>query len=423
MKKTFLLLLICIVSAIGTQAQTKDDYNTATVNLKNYYNQLQTDSMYSMLSDRLKTLMPEDKMEDQFKQLYAQAGEIKACVFSKEEKGLYFYKTVFSNAILTMIISLTPDYKLSTFRFIPYQEDTTAVIKEKSNFILKTATGDLYGTLAMPETTKKVPVVLIIAGSGPTDRNGNNKMGVTCNAYKMLADSLQKAGIASVRYDKRGIGESSNALKDEESVTFEDMVKDAEGFATMLKEDKRFSSVFVMGHSEGSLIGMIISEKEKVAGYISLSGIAERADKIIEKQINTNSPALEKVAEVIFDSLDKGYKVKDIDSDLLTLFHPSIQPYLISWLKYEPKQEIKKLKIPVLIIQGTTDIQVSVDEAQALKKADPRATLKIIDGMNHILKQAPADRDQNIATYSEPSLPLSPGLMPAIIKFINADVK
>jgi hypothetical protein len=273
----------------------------------------------------------------------------------------------------------------------------------------------------MPDEKKKVPVVLIIAGSGPTDRNGNSDQGVLkANEYKMLADSLKLAGIACVRYDKRGIGESSTAMKSEDSIRFEDGIKDAEGFIKMLKADVRFSKVIVLGHSEGSLIGMIAARQEKAAAFISVAGIAQRADKIIEQQIRAQSGELAAQATIILDSLDKGYVVKDIDPSLTSLFRPSIQPYMISWLKYEPKQEIRKLTAPVLILQGTTDIQVNVEEAESLKKACPKATLKLITGMNHVLKQATEFYAENVATYSKPELPLSPGLMPAIDKFIKA---
>ena len=200
---------------------------------------------------------------------------------------------------------------------------------------------------------------------------------------------------------------------------FGNYVDDAEGFIKQLKKDSRFSKVIIAGHSEGSLVGMIAAQKEKVAGFISISGASERVDKVIEQQLHAQSADLEDKATVILDSLKRGLLVKNVDPMLSNLFSPAIQPYMISWLKYEPKQEIKKLTIPVLILQGTTDMQVGVAEARELKKAYPKATLKIIEGMNHPLKQAPADREQNAATYINPKLPLSPGLMTSIVNFIE----
>ena len=419
MKKLALLIVLSLYVPVCF-AQTHADIDAAIARFQNFFNHQQTDSIYNMLSERSKGLMTLEKTKQVFTQLTSQLGEMKSYEYVKEGTGMSVYKTKFTNATLSLFISLNKENKLETFRFLPYKADTTPVQHEVSNIVLKTATGSIFGTLLMPDGGKKVPVVLIIAGSGPTDRNGNSvQVGLSSNAYKMLADSLKKAGIASVRYDKRGVEESAGALQAEDSIRFDDIVNDAAGFIKMLKEDSRFSKVVVLGHSEGSLVGMIAAKKEKVAAYISVSGIAERADKVLEKQISAQSAELAASATVILDSLDKGMLVKNVPATLASLFRPSIQPYLISWLKYEPRQEIKHLSIPVLIVQGTTDLQVSVDEAEQLKKAYPKATLKIITGMNHPLKQSPEDRTKNVATYSNPSLPLSPGLMPAIVSFIE----
>ena len=419
MKRTILLIFLFLFAA-NTFAQTHADVDAAVARFQIFYNNKQSDSIFNMLSGRAKNLMTLDKTRETFAQLHTQLGELNSYHYTKEDKGHSFYKAIFTNATLSLVVSLNTENKLETFRFLPYKEDTTPVVHEISNIVLKTTSGNIYGTLTVPAGDKKVPVVLIIAGSGPTDRNGNSDQGgLKTNAYKMLADSLQQAGIACLRYDKRGVGESSGALKTEDSIRFEDIVDDAAGFIKMLKADPRFSKVTVLGHSEGSLVGMIAARKEKAASYRSLAGIAERADKVIEIQLRAQSEELAEKATIIFDSLDKGYFVKDVDPALLSLFRPSIQPYMISWLKYEPTQEIKKLNIPILLLQGTTDIQVSAEEANQLKKACPKATLKLITGMNHALKQASDNYAQNAATYSKPDLPLSPELMPAIVKFIK----
>ena len=122
--------------------------------------------------------------------------------------------------------------------------------------------------------------------------------------------------------------------------------------------------------------------------------------------------------ERINASLLAGKAVANVNPDLYALFRPSVQPYLISEYKYDPAKEIAKLRIPVLIVQGTHDIQVDVKDARLLAAADPRAKLLLIDGMNHILVDAPAERAANIATYSEPQLPLDPHLVPAIARFL-----
>jgi pimeloyl-ACP methyl ester carboxylesterase len=222
-----------------------------------------------------------------------------------------------------------------------------------------------------------------------------------------------------VRYDKRGVGESAAIVKSESELLFSHMIDDAAGFINMLKKDPRFSRVVVLGHSEGSLIGMIAAAREKAAGFISVAGTAERADKTIKKQLFEQSPTSAKNALPILDSLVNGYTVQKIDPSYNALFRPSIQPYMRSWFKYEPVQEIKKVKAPILILHGTNDIQVGKAHAELLKKASPAATLKFVYWMNHVLKPAPSTRAENIATYSDENLSLSAGLMPPILRFIR----
>lgn len=288
---------------------------------------------------------------------------------------------------------------------------------------LKTPSGDIHGTLALPSTGGQAPVVLIIAGSGPTDRNGNSPGGVKASSYKMLADSLRQHGIASLRYDKRGIGESATAMKSESDLRFDDMIGDAVGFIKMLKADHRFSSVTVLGHSEGSLIGMVAARLGGADGYISASGAGDRADRIIEKQLRGQSPPLAEKAKTLLDSLVEGHTVQPPGGPLDALFRASVQPYIISWLKYDPQKEIARLEIPILIVQGTTDIQVGVDDAEALKKANPKARLLLIPGMNHVWKDAPPDRQANIATYLTDTLSLKPEMVQAIDDFVRTGVK
>ena len=284
---------------------------------------------------------------------------------------------------------------------------------------LKTGTGEIYGTLLVPERDKTVPVVLIISGSGPTDRNGNNPM-MTNNSLKMTAEALRDEEIASLRYDKRGVAKSERAGADESKLRFENYIDDAAGWIKMLKSDQRFNKVIVLGHSEGSLIGMIASLKGGADAFISVAGAGKPADEILKEQLKTQPSYVKDLAYPIIDKLKKGDTVPDVNPLLNSLFRPSVQPYLISWFKYNPAKEIKKLKIPVLIIQGTTDLQVKVNDAEALKKADKKAELVIIDGMNHILKQADNNKEENLKTYDEPNLPLHKEYVSAITSFIKS---
>lgn len=282
---------------------------------------------------------------------------------------------------------------------------------------LKTASGNLQGTLLLPEV-EKPPVVLIIAGSGPTDRNGNNPS-LKPNYLKMLAEGLHKNNIASLRFDKRGIAESASAFKGGEiELRFETYINDVEQWTSVLKNDSRFSSVIILGHSEGSLIGMIASQQTSPEKYISIAGPGITMQETLKRQLADQPAYILSMSLPIIEELEKGNIVDSVPPLINALFRPSIQPYLISCFKYDPAVEISKVKCPVLIIQGTTDIQIQVDDADKLASANSNSQLVVIEGMNHILKQAPKNRLLNIQTYGNPKLQLKEGLIDAVVSFI-----
>ena len=286
---------------------------------------------------------------------------------------------------------------------------------------LETDVGTLSGTLLVPEESPtSIPVVLIIAGSGPTDRDGNSALSVgKNNSLKMLAKGLAKGGVASLRYDKRGLGLSKSAAIPEATLRFDHFVTDAKEWIKLLRKDQRFSKVIVMGHSEGSLIGMIAAKEAQADRYISLAGPGRSIDKVLRDQLSTQAEFIKNEAYAVLDSLEQGKTKDDIHPLLSSLFRSSIQPYLISWIQKNPQEIIQSLSNPILIVQGTTDIQVGIDEAKLLKAAQPKAELLIIEGMSHILKAGPIERMANIATYENPSLQLKEELMPAILHFIK----
>ena len=301
--------------------------------------------------------------------------------------------------------------------FLFYLGQLNAQVEEEA-ITLETVTGNIEGTLLLPRAPEKLPVVLIIAGSGPTDRDGNNPI-MKNNSLKMLAEGLAEHGIASLRYDKRGIGASKTAGLEESQLRFGHYVDDAKVWIQLLAKDTRFSKVAVLGHSEGSLIGMIASQDKAVDQYISVAGIAEPAAMALKEQLKAQPAFVAELSNPILDRLEMGQQVDSVPPILFSLFRPSVQPYMISWFKFDPKKEIAKLDIPILVIQGTTDIQVDVANATLLAKANPNAQLQVIEGMNHILKPAPLDRTANITTYSMPNLPLIEGFVNRIAQFLN----
>ena len=278
--------------------------------------------------------------------------------------------------------------------------------------------GTLNGTLLAFKSKKAVPLVVIIAGSGPTDRNGNNPA-MTNNSLKYLAETLARQGTASFRYDKRGAGASRDAMVKEDSLTFETYINDAVAWIALLKKDRRFSKIIVAGHSEGALVGMVAAEKTHADGYISIAGAGKPAAQIIRQQLKAQPETIRTEAGKILDSLQAGKLVAQPNPMFAALFRPSVQPYLVSWFKYDPAAEIKKLTVPVLIVQGTTDVQVGTDDAQTLAAAAPSATLVLVEGMNHVLKEAEADFQKNVATYNDPALPLKPELAAHLQGFLK----
>lgn len=297
---------------------------------------------------------------------------------------------------------------------------STACAVEK-NIILPTATGDIHGVLLMPDVEQPCPLVIIIAGSGPTDMDGNT-IGSNSrnNSLKMLAEGLATEGIASLRYDKRGIGKSQAAVMNEEELRFEHYIDDAAAWADMFADDKRFSTIAIAGHSEGSLIGMVAAQKSKaVKAYISIAGCGRPAYEVIEEQLEPQPEQIQREAAAINRELREGRTVEMVPSYLATLYRKSVQPYLISWYRYNPAKEIAKLRIPVLILQGDKDIQVGVDEAERLYAARMFSSYHIIRNMNHVLKHCESSEIiGQLNTYQNPDLPIKEELIEHIARFL-----
>lgn len=291
---------------------------------------------------------------------------------------------------------------------------------QEETLIQKTSNGTLEGTLLLPSVEKKMPLVLIVAGSGPTDRDGNNE-GMQNNSLKMIAEELALNNIASFRFDKRGIGQSSDVDKDESKMRPETFVQDIKGWIDVLHADKRFDKIIVAGHSEGALLGMLASiNNPKVKGYISIAGAGRPIDVILKEQFSNVSPEVKKIIYDMIDQLKRGDTIAHVPVILYSVFRPSIQPYMIAWMKYDPALEIKKLMVPILITTGTTDIQVKVIDAELLAKAQPKAKLKIIKNMNHVLKNCDTlNKEMQMQIYVDPNIPLNKDFSEALLNFMT----
>ncbi|MCL6703222.1 alpha/beta fold hydrolase [Pseudomonas sp. T1.Ur] len=285
---------------------------------------------------------------------------------------------------------------------------------------LDTGNGELFGSLLLPKSDTPVPVVLIISGSGPTDRDGNNPEGGRNDSLKRLAWVLAKHNIASVRYDKRGVAASLAATPDERNLSVEAYVADAVAWSHKLAADPRLGPLILLGHSEGALIASLAAPQVNAAAVISVAGSARPIDQVLRQQLgNRLPPPLMLRSNELLDSLKAGRPDPNVPPQLQVIFRPSVQPYLISLFRQDPAQAFAALKMPALIIQGSHDIQVSVDDARQLKAAKPDADLALIDGMNHVMRIVPNDVKRQLASYKDPNLPLAAELSTHILSFIG----
>jgi len=278
----------------------------------------------------------------------------------------------------------------------------------------------VVGTLTLPAGTDDVPGVLIVPGSGLVDRDGNFPGGRN-DHLKLLAHGLAARGIATLRIDKRGVGASRPVAPHEDHLDIWLYIADADRWLDRLRAEPRVAHVFILGHSEGALIATIAAQRVHPNGLILLAGIGTKAGATIRRQLDESGMAapLRASAERILSALERRETVAEVEPELAALFRPSVQPYLLSWLPIDPAAELAAVETPTLVVQGTTDIQVTLEDARLLAASRPGIESKTIDGMNHILKAAPANRAANIASYNDRSLPIVPELIPILVNFIT----
>jgi len=283
--------------------------------------------------------------------------------------------------------------------------------------------GPLAGTYL--DAGAKAPVVLIIPGSGPTDRDGNNPLGVTAAPYRLLAEALAAKGVSSVRIDKRGMFGSKAAVADANAVTIGDYAADTHAWVAAIRKQAGAKCVWVLGHSEGALVALAAAQQpDGICGVILVSGAGRKLGDVIRDQLRANpanAPLLDS-AMAALDSLEAGkhVDVSAMHPALQKLFAPQVQGFLIDMFSRDPAKLAASLKLPLLIVQGERDLQVSAADAKALAAAQPKAKLVLVPTMNHVLKDvASEDRAANAATYADPSLPIDTTLVDSIAGFVK----
>ncbi len=274
----------------------------------------------------------------------------------------------------------------------------------------------IKGTLISKSENNKTNLVIFIAGSGPTDRNGNQK-GMVNNSLKFLAEGIVDAKTDVFRFDKSIIAQIASGKIDETKNLFQNNIDDVLDIIKYFRANYKYKKIIIAGHSEGSLVGMLAA-KDNADGFISLAGAGRSADQILNEQIAKQMPEVKDEVHADLEILKKGQTFENKNPNLAMLFRASVQPYLVSWFKFDPQVEIKKLNIPVLIINGTKDIQVSINDAKLLKDANSNSKLELIENMNHLFKEIKGDNTENMASYSNPSLPVSKNLILKIKDFL-----
>jgi uncharacterized protein len=282
--------------------------------------------------------------------------------------------------------------------------------------------GKLSGVMLRPSASS--PAVLIIPGSGPTDRDGNNRLGVRGSPYKLLAESLTSKGVTTVRVDKRGMFTSSGAAADASAVTISEYASDVHAWVKVIRDQTNAPCVWVAGHSEGGLVALESSrDPAGICGLILLATPGRPLGQVLREQLRLTlgGPMLVQATSVI-KALEAGrrFNVYDLHPALQRLFSSSMQRYFISSFSYDPALLIADFHKPVLILHGERDMQVTVSDAKRLKQAAPEAKLVLLPNANHFFKLVKsASMAANAAAYVNPG-PLAPRTADEIADFISA---
>jgi hypothetical protein len=278
--------------------------------------------------------------------------------------------------------------------------------------------GGLSGTLVRPQRDRP-PAVLLIAGSGPTDRDGCSQS-VAAPYLRNLADGLAARGIASLRYDKRGVGRSAAVAPAEQDLRFDHYVADAERLLTWLRGRGDLGLIAVAGHSEGGLVAMRALAGTAADRLVLLAPPGRPFGAVVRDQLRATAlpPSLLDEALAVLGALERGETVPSVSPPLLRLFRPSVQPYLKSMIAIDPARELASVRNAVLIVSGGRDLQIGADDIEALVRARPGAERFHRAAMNHVLADAPPDREGNILLYADTATVLAPGLADAVAAFV-----
>lgn len=278
--------------------------------------------------------------------------------------------------------------------------------------------GALAGTL---EGMTGAQAALILPGSGPTDRNGNNAAGLSTDAYRLLAEGLAAGGFPTLRIDKRGIGGSEG---DGNAVSLAAYRDDTAAWIAALRAETGAECVWLIGHSEGGIIALFSADLPELCGLILLATPGRPLGPILVEQI-ANHPLYggyaDDIARVVEDlSAGLPLNVDGLPIELALLFQPATLGYLTELIATDPAELVRGLTLPILAVNGDTDAQVPADAGDHLLAANPDVEVATLPGMTHTLKQvAPGDFAAGAVSYAVPTLPLHEDLLPLLLSFLQ----
>ena len=379
--------------------------------------------------------LPVDKLKATWETILAQAGGYQSVAATAQETTIQANQVVdllctFEKAQLVFRVSMNSDGQVAGIFFLPAPKPeptpappTTSQAQHGADVVLNVPDATLHGTIDWPSGDGPFPAMLVISGSGPNDRDGNQAT-LKSDYMKKLGTALASHGIAALRFDKRGSGRSRFTQGKENDFRFNSLVTDARGWLDLMRKHKNISRVGIIGHSQGSLVALLTAQATPVAAVVSIAGAGRSIDKVMEIQLTERLATMPETRDqslAIIKQLAAGQTVATVPPPLVTLFRPSVQPFLISWMKHDPQTIIARSTTPTLIVQGTRDIQVSVGDARTLQTAQPSAALVLIEDMNHVLRHITTDAEQ-LPSYSNPALPLAPELVPALLGFLEQEL-
>jgi uncharacterized protein len=281
----------------------------------------------------------------------------------------------------------------------------------------KIRVGAIDAVLTTPPDVERPPVVLLIAGSGSTDHDGNGPQAKPAT-LKKLSEQLVARKMATLRYDKRGAGGWKPEFGRPEDFRFKDFVEDAVALVNYLRGSRKFSQVSVAGHSEGGLVAILTARRVPIDRLVLLVTAARRQGDLVKAQLGKKlSPdRLQPIVQAI-DAMMAGQIVDPPPQGLAIA--PSMQPGIASAFTEDPIDPLKLIEQPTLIIGGGRDLQVARLDFIALSAASPLAKTLWLPDMNHVLVDV-TDEDDNLAAYNQPERALDTLMVDSVANFLLA---